>query len=92
MASFTYDALGRRVEKYDAVAEETSRFYYDGWRVLTETNENGTHLRDYVYGNYLDEVLMMIDLVIAQVRNRAGKRYGQNLIRFLTAIEQGLAR
>ena len=37
--------------------------YYDGWRVLTETDAAGApnRLRDYVYGNYLDEVLLMND-------------------------------
>ena len=36
----------------------TTRYYYDGWRVLTEVE--GGNSRDFMYGNYLDEVLMMI--------------------------------
>ena len=57
-AEYTYDALGRRIEKI--AGGVTTRYYYDGWRVLTETDENEAVQREYVYGNYLDEVLMMI--------------------------------
>jgi len=60
VAEFTYDALGRRIESIDAVAATTTRYYYDGWRVLTETNaaETPAVLRTYVWGNYLDEALI----------------------------------
>ena len=56
IAAFTYDALGRRIEKieYDT-PNLTTRYYYDGWRVLSETNAAGEIQRDYVYGNYLDD-------------------------------------
>ena len=57
-AEYTYDALGRRIEKI--AGGVTTRYYYDGWRVLTETDENEAVQREYVYGNYLDEVLIMI--------------------------------
>ncbi len=58
-AEYTYDALGRRIEKIaDGV---TTRYYYDGWRVLTETDENEAVQREYVYGNYLDEVLIKVE-------------------------------
>ena len=58
VADYTYDALGRRIQKIaDSV---TTRYYYDGWRVLTETDENDDRQRDYIYGNYLDEVLLMV--------------------------------
>jgi YD repeat-containing protein len=64
IAEFVYDALGRRVQAilYDGgVANSTTNYYYDGWRVLTETDVDGeteSHLRDYIYGNYLDDVLV----------------------------------
>ncbi|MCH9021426.1 MAG: hypothetical protein IID32_01520, partial [Planctomycetes bacterium] len=63
VAEFTYDALGRRIEKiqYDTGANITTRYTYDGWRVLTETDQADPVQRDYVYGNYIDEVVMMID-------------------------------
>jgi len=38
----------------------TTRFYYDGWRVLTETDESDNIEREFIYGNYLDEVLVMV--------------------------------
>jgi len=58
-AEYTYDALGRRIEKIaDGI---TTRYYYDGWRVLTETDENEDVQREYVYGNYLDEILIKVE-------------------------------
>ena len=56
VAEYTYDALGRRIEKI--AGGITTRYYYDGWRILSEVK--GDTRRDFVYGNYLDEVLMMI--------------------------------
>ncbi|MCD4737473.1 MAG: hypothetical protein K8R53_15625 [Bacteroidales bacterium] len=58
---YAYDALGRRIRKIDRVAnpDETTLYYYNNnWQVLAETDENGTQIRDYVYGNYIDEVLL----------------------------------
>ena len=54
-AKFTYDALGRRIEKieYASPANITTRYYYDGWGVLAETDAADTLQREYVYGNYL---------------------------------------
>ena len=62
IAEYTYDALGRRIEVYDAVADTTTRYYYNNnWQVLTETDEEGDEQRSYIYGNYIDEVLLMIE-------------------------------
>ncbi len=63
VAVYTYDALGRRIEKieYASPSNITTRYYYDGWRVLSETDDNDDWLRDYDYGNYIDEVLVMTD-------------------------------
>jgi YD repeat-containing protein len=34
VAEFTYDALGRRIEKKDSIANKTDRYYYnDNWSV-----------------------------------------------------------
>ena len=58
---FTYDALGRRIQKDDKIANETTRYYYnDNWQVLTETDENNDTQRWFIYGNYIDEVLVMV--------------------------------
>ena len=70
VAVYSYDALGRRIEKitYDpcGVADTTTRYYYDGWRVLAETDGDGVRQREYAYGNYIDETLIMTD-------NRSGE-------------------
>ena len=58
-----YDALGHRVRKIDAVAGTTTLYYIDPeWRVLAEyAPTNNQQLRKYVYGNYIDEMLVLID-------------------------------
>jgi RHS repeat-associated protein len=66
---YGYDALGRRfVKTVDAggPAEESMRFFYDGWQVVEEQTPSGTTKATYVYGNGLDEVLTM---------NRGGNNY-----------------
>ena len=58
---YAYDALGRRIRKIDRVAnpDETTLYYYNNnWQILAETNAGGTQQRDYIYGNYIDEVLL----------------------------------
>jgi len=61
VAVYTYDAIGRRIAVEDCIADTTTHYYYDGWRVLTETDENDDRQRDFAYGNYIDEVLVMTD-------------------------------
>ena len=61
VAVYTYDTLGRRIAVEDCIADTTTHYYYDGWRVLSETDDNDDWLRDYDYGNYIDEVLVMTD-------------------------------
>jgi len=61
-ATFEYDALGRRIEKVDAIAGTTTRYYYDDQRVAVQTLVSGgveTDDRYFVFGNYIDEVLVM---------------------------------
>lgn len=60
-ATYTYDALGRRIES--VIGTTTTRYYYDGQKVLLDANGSGTNQRYYVWGNYIDEVLMMRDCV-----------------------------
>ncbi len=38
------------------------RCYYDGQRVLLETDDSNNDKRYFVFGNYIDEVLMMYDI------------------------------
>src|SRR5690554_3457095 len=59
-AQYAYDALGRRIRKVDAVASETTVYYYsDNWQVLAEYDGAGAPQAYYVFGNYIDEVLLM---------------------------------
>jgi len=60
VATFAYDALGRRIRKVDAIANNTSLYYYsDNWQVLAEYDGSGVLQASYAYGNYIDEVLLM---------------------------------
>jgi RHS repeat-associated protein len=53
---YTYDALGRRVNKGGS---NGTFYFYDGARILEEQNSAGATQATYVYGNYVDEVLTM---------------------------------
>jgi len=61
IANYYYDASNRRVRKDLASGPDTD-FFYNGWRVLEERPSAGTAqnpTRQFVYGNYLDEPLVM---------------------------------
>ncbi len=59
MAEFVYDALGRRIYAYDAIAGAGRYFCYNnGWQVLEEYNTAGSFAWANVFGNYIDEVLV----------------------------------
>ncbi|NLW83450.1 MAG: hypothetical protein GXY41_03450 [Phycisphaerae bacterium] len=58
VAQYAYDALGRRIGKYDAAAMETTFYYYnDQWQILAEYTDDTTCRQWFTYGNYIDEVL-----------------------------------
>lgn len=61
VAEFSYDALGRRIEKKDSItSSKTRRYYYNNnWQILEEYDSSNTLKNWYAYGNYIDEVLMM---------------------------------
>jgi RHS repeat-associated protein len=76
---YTYDALSRRVSKDadtdgDGVADDVAYFIYAGqaaWQVIEEWDgpgapTNATRTHDYVYGNYIDELVHSRDLTGAQ--------------------------
>lgn len=60
IAEFTYDGLGRRIEKKDCVdSNNTRRYYYSSnWQVLCEYDASNTFKQWFGYGNYTDDVLM----------------------------------
>ncbi|MBE0536665.1 MAG: hypothetical protein IH624_13445 [Phycisphaerae bacterium] len=66
VALYDYDALGRRIrEKKDFVDSAPSvvtLFYYNpDWQVLAEYDGSNGLQRHFVYGNYIDEPLVMND-------------------------------
>ncbi|MBI4835560.1 MAG: RHS repeat-associated core domain-containing protein, partial [Planctomycetes bacterium] len=58
IASFKYDALGRRISKTNN-QQQTTKYYLDGGRVIEERNGSDTLLATYVHGNGIDELLTM---------------------------------
>ena len=62
IAAFDYDALNRRICKFDSIAGDTTLYYYsDDWQVLCEYDDTDALRRSFIYGNYIDEVLVMTD-------------------------------
>ncbi|MBN1808940.1 MAG: hypothetical protein JW909_07700 [Planctomycetes bacterium] len=63
VASFQYDAYGRRVTK-DA-GDDVYHYYYDGWRVVEEYTDDGQQTAlsaRNVWGLYLDELVVRTDV------------------------------
>jgi RHS repeat-associated protein len=69
-ATLTYDPLGRLYEV--ATAAATTRFLYDGDRLIAEYDASGTLLRRYVHGSRVDEPVVWYEG--SQV-SAAGRRY-----------------
>ncbi|MBN1514425.1 MAG: RHS repeat-associated core domain-containing protein [Phycisphaerae bacterium] len=61
--AFTYDALGRRIEKIvdsGGAQVEVTRYYYDGQNVVLETDADEAPRRSFVHGSqYVDERVLM---------------------------------
>ena len=57
LGTYTYDYLGRRVSKI--AGGQTTKFCYDGERIIAEYNGSGTLVRKYVYGPGIDEPVCM---------------------------------
>jgi len=50
------------IKPIDSIASSTTVYYYNNnWQVLSEYDGSNNFQRNYVYGNYIDEVLMMTD-------------------------------
>ena len=63
VASYSYDAFNRRIEK-DVNGGAVTRFYWDGWQMLEETDNAGTPaLQRYSIwgGTYIDEQILFHD-------------------------------
>jgi RHS repeat-associated protein len=63
VASYAYDALGRRIEFIDHPGAVTKHFLYDADQVIEEYNGAATPARQryYIWGNYVDELLLLND-------------------------------
>ena len=66
LVAYAYDALGRRVARYDEEADTADYFHYDGNRVVEEWHDDDTdnqfnvaaRRRQYVWGlDYIDELV-----------------------------------
>ena len=81
IASYKYDAFGRRIEK--RAGSETVRYMHFAKRVLEERGIFSQLQRQYVYGSWVDEVL--------QLRNAANEDfyYHGNSIGSIAAITNG---
>ena len=61
LASYRYDAMGRRIERVIARngEEDITRYFYQGPRVIEEQDEESVMQRQFVYGLYVDDVVNM---------------------------------
>jgi len=62
VATHDYDALGQRIRVIDKSADPdvTTLYYYNPeWQVLAEYNGSNELQRYFIYGNYIDEPLVM---------------------------------
>jgi len=55
--------LGRRIRKIDSVASETTLYYNNyNWQVLAQYDGSNNCLRYFVYGNYIYEPLLIVNV------------------------------
>nr|NIO87016.1 hypothetical protein [Candidatus Aminicenantes bacterium]NIQ72855.1 hypothetical protein [Candidatus Aminicenantes bacterium]NIT28877.1 hypothetical protein [Candidatus Aminicenantes bacterium] len=56
-----YDVLGRRTQKAVTIGSQTKieNYYHSGHQVIEVRDENDQLLRQYIYGNGIDEILRM---------------------------------
>ena len=62
VAVYSYDAAGRRIRKVvsgSGALDGVTDFYYDGWQVIEEGDGSGGLVRQYVYGRFIDEPLVL---------------------------------
>ncbi len=77
IATYVYDALNRRVRKIITnggltgdIPDSTTDYFYSGWQVMEERNAaNNTPLRQYVWGNYIDECIQLTTFAALGAQN-----------------------
>ena len=74
LATYTYDALGRRIRKViadlgsglggltDDIPAGTTDYLYDGQQIIEDRNGSNTTVAQYVWGIYIDELIQLKDL------------------------------
>ena|GEM_PF-5163089 len=98
-AEYTYDPLGRRIKK--SVNGIHTWFIWDGTRLLAETNENGTVLRQYIHAGDLPVALyepgnenvsncIDPDAVLTNIVVGAEQSFNCNATNSITTAENGL--
>lgn len=68
VGQYTYDAQGRRVQKVasnggipnDSAVDGTIRFVYDGVQCVEELDASNATTKQYVWGQYVDELVQMM--------------------------------
>ena len=60
VSSYSYDYQGRRISK--TVSGVTTKYCYDGARVIAEYDGSNTLLRKFIYGPGIDKPICMIDV------------------------------
>ena len=71
VATYTYDALGRRIRKVvtnggipgDSSLNGTTDFIYQGVQCVEERDSGNNAVRQYVWGQYVDELIQQRDVV-----------------------------
>jgi RHS repeat-associated protein len=85
IASYKYDALGRRIEK--VTTNGTIRFVLDKDRVIGEYDESDVLLAEYTFGNGIDEVLQMsVPITSAQHPITGTYYYHENTLGSIYAV------
>jgi RHS repeat-associated protein len=66
IAAYSYDAIGRRTRKVvtnggitGTVANSTFRYTYDGQQIVEELDGSNSTTRQFVWGQYIDELVQM---------------------------------
>ena len=59
LASFEYDAIGRRVKKTDAVSSQTIRYLYQGQNLLEERDGSDQLIARYTYTDQINEPIQI---------------------------------
>jgi RHS repeat-associated protein len=71
-----YDALGRRIEVHNPSAGTTTRFYYTRQKQIIETTDGSdTVQKVFVWGNYIDELILYEDVAGVGDSSSAGDEF-----------------